>query len=80
MNYKTQSMLTIAAILGFMVVTAVLISSMEGSMTGAVVKPVCKCVSDSDCDDRNSCTEDICLYKESCEASLCVNKKIENCR
>lgn len=80
MHYKTQSILTIAAILGFMVVVAVLINSMQGQITGAATADAnCKCTSSADCNDSNPCTEDICLYPENCGASLCVNKNIEGC-
>jgi hypothetical protein len=79
MDYKTKSILTVAVILTFMLAVAIFINNLEGSITGAVVKPACKCHSNSDCNDNNQCTEDICLYPDSCDASLCVNKKIENC-
>lgn len=79
MNYKTKSAVTIAVIGLFMVTVAVFINNLEGAITGAVVKPACECSEDADCDDGNSCTEDICLYPENCEASLCVSKQIENC-
>lgn len=79
MHYKTKSLLTIGILLGFMIAIAVFINNMEGRITGAVIKPACKCSSDSDCNDNNQCTEDTCLYPDVCTASICVNKKIENC-
>lgn len=79
MHYKTKSLLTIGALLGIMIVVAVAINNIEGTITGATIQPVCDCIEDSDCNDNNPCTEDICLYKDNCEAALCVNKEIENC-
>jgi hypothetical protein len=79
MHYKTHSLITIGILVGLMIVVAVAINNIEGSITGAVVKPACDCNEDSDCDDSNECTEDVCLYPESCDAALCVNKNIENC-
>ena len=79
MDYKLKSVITISVLALFMIGTAIFINNLEGSITGAVVKPACKCASNLDCGDNNPCTEDICLYPEDCEASLCVNKKIENC-
>ena len=76
MDYKVKSALTIGVLLSFMLVTAVFINNLEGSITGAVVEPACECSLDSDCDDGDACTEDICLYKEDCLASLCVNRDI----
>ena len=75
MDYKTQSIITIGVIVLFMVVVAVAINNIEGALTGAVVTSACECDEDSDCDDNNPDTEDICLYPENCEASLCVNKE-----
>jgi hypothetical protein len=79
MNYKTKSVLTVLVLAAFMVGTGIFINNLEGTITGAVIVPVCECSSDADCDDGNSCTEDICLYADDCEASLCINKEIENC-
>ena len=79
MDYKTKSVLTVGVLVLFMVVVAVFINNLEGAITGAVVKPVCECDENTDCDDGDVCTEDICLYPDDCEASLCVNKEIENC-
>ena len=79
MDYKIKSGLTIFLLVAFMVGTGIFINNLEGSITGAVVAPQCKCSVDLDCEDDNSCTEDVCLYGDDCVASLCVNKKIENC-
>ncbi len=79
MHHNTKSILTIAVLIVFMVVIAVFINNLEGEITGAVVKPQCKCMDDVDCNDNDPCTEDICLYKESCEAAVCVNTKIADC-
>ncbi len=80
MDYKIKSIITVVVLVAFMVGTGVFINNLEGTITGAVVAPACECSSDSDCDDRNKCTEDICLYADNCEASLCVNNEIENCK
>ena len=72
-------MVTIVIIVGFMLLVAIAIINIEGNITGAVIKPVCECTQDADCDDSDQCTEDLCLYSESCEASLCVNKEIKDC-
>ena len=79
MDYKTKSILTLLVIVIFMVVIAVFVNNLEGTITGTTVKPVCKCTEDNDCNDNNPCTEDICLYADDCLASLCINKKISGC-
>ncbi|MBR9691384.1 hypothetical protein GOV06_01235 [Candidatus Woesearchaeota archaeon] len=80
MDYKTKSVLTVTVLALFMIVTAVFINNLDGSITGATVKTMCNCDKDKDCDDGDACTEDICLYADNCEAALCVNKEIENCK
>jgi hypothetical protein len=77
MHHKTQSIVTIGIVLAIMFSVAILINSMEGP-TGAVVKD-CECQNNLECNDNNPCTEDLCLYPESCAASKCINKEIENC-
>jgi hypothetical protein len=76
MDYKVKSALTIGVLLSLMLVTAVFINNLEGSITGAVVEPACECAADAECDDGDSCTEDICLYKEDCLSAICVNNNI----
>jgi hypothetical protein len=49
------------------------------TITGSVIKEECKCKEDLDCNDLDPCTEDICLYKETCEAAVCINREIPNC-
>lgn len=78
MHYKTQSIITISVVLGIMVCVAVLINSVNPGMTGAVTKD-CECASSVDCDDGNACTEDICIYADSCASAKCINKIIEGC-
>ena len=79
MHYKTQSMITISVLLLFMLAIGVMVNNVDNRITGAAVAEDCECSADSDCDDGNPCTEDFCLYADSCEASLCVHKPIENC-
>ena len=79
MHYKTQSYLTIALLLGLMTIIAISVNNLEGGITGAVIQPICDCTENSECNDNNPCTEDFCLYQDTCEAALCVNKQIENC-
>lgn len=74
MDYKTKSIITVSVLVLFMVITAIFINNLEGAVTGAVVTPACKCDENADCNDNNPSTEDICLYPEDCEASLCINK------
>ena len=78
MNYKTQSLITIGVVLVIMVSVGIFIGSMDSKVTGAVTKE-CECSSDFDCNDNNPCTEDICLYPETCNAAKCINKIKENC-
>jgi len=80
MDYKTKSAITVGILVVFMVSVGVFINNLEGAITGAVVAPVCDCTVDADCDDGNDCTVDVCLYADDCEASLCVNRAIENCK
>ena len=80
MDYKVKSILTISVLVGFMLTVAVFINNLDESITGAVVAPVCECSVDSDCDDSDQCTEDLCLYADNCEAALCVNKEIVGCQ
>lgn len=79
MDYKIKSILTVVILVGFMAAVAVFINNLESEITGAIIKPVCKCTTNSDCDDNDPCTEDICLYADNCEAAICVNKLIPNC-
>ena len=79
MDYKTKSVLTVVILIGFMATVAVFINNLESEVTGAVIKPQCKCIIDSDCNDNNPCTNDICLYADNCEAAVCVNKQIPGC-
>ena len=69
--------MTIGIIVAIMISVGQIIGSMDNDVTGHVTK--CECESDIECDDNNPCTEDICLYPESCAASNCINKIIENC-
>lgn len=78
MHYKTQSYITIGVVLVIMVSVGIFIGSMESGPTGAVAKE-CECSNNLDCDDNNPCTEDICLYPETCAAATCINKMIEGC-
>jgi hypothetical protein len=80
MDYKIKSVITIAVLVGFMATVAIVINNLESEITGVVVKPICDCLEDSDCNDDDSCTEDICLYADKCEAAVCVNNKIPNCK
>ena len=81
MDYKTKSVVTITVLILFMVVVGVFLNNLSGTITGATtVKAECECSSDSDCNDGDPCTEDYCLYADVCDASLCVNKDIENCK
>ena len=75
MNHKTRSILTVSVIFALMISTGILIGLSDTSMTGAAVKE-CRCTQDSDCNDNNPYTEDICLYAESCAASKCINRKL----
>jgi len=79
MDYKIKSVVTIAVIVAFMASVAFVINNLESEITGAVVKPICDCLEDYDCDDNDPCTEDICLYADSCEAAICVNNRIPGC-
>ena len=79
MDYKTKSVLTVTVVVLLMIIVAVFINNLQGTITSASVLSACECSEDSDCDDNHPCTEDICLYADECEASLCVNKDIENC-
>ena len=74
MNYKTQSIITIAVIAAIMISIGVVVGTVGNDITGAVVKEG-ECYNDADCNDNNSMTEDICLYAESCSAAKCINKK-----
>ncbi|MBW2977427.1 hypothetical protein KY331_01135 [Candidatus Woesearchaeota archaeon] len=78
-TYKLKSAALILVILVFMVGVGYFVNDLHGTVTGAVVGPVCKCIEDSDCNDNNPCTEDICLYKDTCEAAICINRDIPNC-
>jgi hypothetical protein len=80
MDHKIKSILTIAILIGFMAVVAVVINNLEGEITGAVIKPQCKCADNADCNDDNPCTEDICLYADNCEAAVCINSRKPGCK
>ncbi len=72
MDYKTQQYVVLALVLGLMVGVGAMVNKMQVSITGAAVTPICECSSNLDCDDSNICTKDLCLYPETCEASLCT--------
>ena len=76
MHYKTQSIITISVVLVIMVAVAIFINSIDLGVTGSTVKSECN--EDSDCNDSNPCTEDICLYPET-NSAKCLHKTIENC-
>ena len=78
MHYKTKSIITITVVLAIMLGVAVLINSMNPNITSSVAKG-CECKSDIECDDGNSCTEDICIYADSCASAKCLHKVIEGC-
>jgi len=80
MDHKTKSTLTLIVLIGFMTVIAFFTNNLQSKITGTVVKPVCKCTNNIDCNDQDPCTEDICLYADSCEAAICINKLKEECQ
>ncbi len=80
MDYKTKSIAKVIVLIGFMSIIAVFINDLDLNITGSVVRTQCKCADDIECNDNNLCTEDICLYKESCGAAVCVNTKIPSCQ
>jgi len=68
-------LIAVAVLLGIMIVIAITINNIHtGGLTGRTIK--CVCEENADCDDADSCTEDICLYPENCAASECVHKNI----
>ncbi len=79
MNYKIKSAITVSIIVAFMLGVGIMVNNLESEITGAAIAPVCECSEDADCDDNDPCTEDICLYPGSCEASTCVHTNIEDC-
>ena len=74
MDYKTQSLITISVLLLMMVAVGFYIGSVDPQITGASVAPLCKCLQDSDCNDNNATTQDMCVNKEDCEKAYCANK------
>ena len=74
MHYKTQSIITILALVAIIVLVGVSIGQLEDSITGAAVTPICDCAEDVDCDDSNPNTQDICMNKDDCQNSYCINK------
>lgn len=76
MDYKIQSTITILVLVGIMVGIGLFVNNFN-NITGAAA--TCQCSVDSDCDDNNACTEDICLYADECSAALCINKEIPDC-
>ena len=73
MHYKTQSILTISIVVVFMIVISLSMGGIDEKITGAAIKS-CECYENSDCNDDNPNTTDICIDKESCEKSYCVNE------
>ena len=80
MDHRTKSILTLIVLIGIMAAVAVVINNLEGEITGAIIKPQCKCMDNADCNDDNPCTEDMCLYADNCKAAVCVNNRIPNCK
>lgn len=79
-KHNIKSALVIAIMLVLMIGLGYFVNNLNGTITGAVVGKQCRCAENIDCDDNNLCTEDMCLYKEDCEAAVCVNKEILNCK
>jgi hypothetical protein len=79
-SYQIKSAAIIAVIVVFMVAIGYFINDFNQKITGAAVAPVCRCSEDINCYDNDPCTEDICLYKESCSAALCINREIKDCK
>ena len=74
MHHKTQSIITVSALLLIMGIIGFSIGSLEESITGSSVAPACKCIEDSDCNDNNPNTEDICVNKEDCQKAYCIHR------
>ena len=79
MGHKLKSLLTLGVIFIFMITIAFFVNHYGSNITGATVIDGCSCFEDMDCNDGNFCTEDICLYPNNCEASICINKEIADC-
>jgi len=75
MHHKTKSIIVLATLFLLMVSLAILMNKTQNTITGAVVKQPCECKADSDCDDNNPETTDVCLYPDSCIDSICINKR-----
>jgi len=78
-KHTLKSALVIVIMVGLMIGIGYFVNNLNNTITGAVVGRQCRCAENLDCDDDNLCTEDVCLYKENCEASVCVNKEIFGC-
>jgi len=79
-SHTLKSAITISLVIIVMISVGYFINRLNSTATGATVAPICKCIEDNDCNDNNPCTEDFCLYKETCEAAICVNKEISDCK
>lgn len=79
MDYKVKSIITISVVVLFMIFIAVMINNLNGEITGAAIGAQCKCAQDSDCNDNNQCTKDVCLYPEKCSTASCAHEVIEGC-
>lgn len=78
MHYKTKSIITVLVLIGIMLVIGLVIRNVDTNITGAAVQQ-CECANDIECNDYNACTEDKCLYPESCAASRCINADVPEC-
>ena len=75
MHHTTKTIMVITILLVFTITAAIIIGSAQNSITGAVTAKPCECKIDSDCNDNNPLTTDVCLYSDSCQDSLCIHRR-----
>ena len=75
-----QIFIIISAVMG-LILLVVLMNGLRGAITTGTVMLGCDvgCFSNADCDDENNCTNDVCMYPNSCEA-LCYHSLLDSCK
>lgn len=74
MNHRKQSIIMISILVIAMFAVGFLVANSKDSITGRAIKKELGCKQNSDCNDHDKNTEDICLYPDS-SASVCQNIK-----
>ncbi len=76
-----KTIFIVVTVLISIIIFVSLLSILKDAMTTGMSVVGCEisCSDNADCDDENSCTNDVCMYPNSCEA-MCVHSLVDSCR